>query len=319
MQKTLILFDSKYGSTQEIAEKMALVLGPAMLIRPEEFAKEHENYDMYVIMSPIYSESISEKILKFIIDNRHWLITKKIALICTSLMGKRGESYLNIIEEILKGAVVYKAALGGRLNVSSLDGSDLEALRSFSEKVNFPLKDYNMISVADIINASMEVKRLRDSFISCIPENKLKFHVEEFLNCHNTCTLSTFGNDSIRSTPIEYNYKDGYMYFITEGGEKYANLLVNRKVSISVYEPFESMVKLAGMQLSGEAELLDFGGREYKDALSIKGISIENVLTLPMRLNVFRVKLNRAEFLYSKFKTLGYEARQIYKFNLNDF
>lgn len=314
MQKTLIVYESKYGSTKEIVDKMSLILGPALSIRPGDFAKEHKAFDLYVIISPIYSESISENILKFILDNKHWLEEKKVVLICTCLIGEKGICYIKKLKDILGDCVMVEKSIGGRMDLSTLDEDDYETLKAFSERVNFPLKSCETITLREVINTSMEIKGIRDSMVKRVPENKLKFHVEEFLKCHNTCTLSTASGDFVRGTPIEYTYNNGCIYLVTEGGEKYANLLLNRNVSIAIYDEYESMVKLAGMQIKGRAELIEHGSREYRDALGLKGLNIENVISLPMRLNIIRIKMEKAEFLYSKFKTLGYDPKQVYIF-----
>ena len=70
------------------------------------------------------------------------------------------------------------------------------------------------------------------------------------------------------------------MYFITEGGEKFANILLNNMVSISVYENYESMMKLAGMQITGRASIVDCNSQEYMDILGIKGINSEHIKAL---------------------------------------
>ncbi|EYE87965.1 flavin-nucleotide-binding protein [Fervidicella metallireducens AeB] len=138
--------------------------------------------------------------------------------------------------------------------------------------------------------------------------------MEEFLNCHSTCTLSTASNKRVRGTPIEYNYKNNYIYLLTEGGEKFCNLLKNCSVSVSVYDNFQGMGKLAGMQIQGEAFLIDEKSREYKDVLNLRGINYENIIKLPITMNIIKIKLLKAEFIYSKFKSLGYDSKQIYYF-----
>ena len=37
-------------------------------------------------------------------------------------------------------------------------------------------------------------------------------------------------------------YNDGYMYILSEGGFKFANLLLNDNVSVAIYEQFHGML-----------------------------------------------------------------------------
>ncbi len=48
-----------------------------------------------------------------------------------------------------------------------------------------------------------------------------------------------------------FTKKDGFIYFISEGGEKFANILMNPNVSMAIYENYDRMDNLAGMQLWG--------------------------------------------------------------------
>lgn len=145
-----------------------------------------------------------------------------------------------------------------------------------------------------------------------MPREELKSAIEDFLLSHNTCTLSTGTKDCVRGTPIEYSYKNGCVYFVTEGGMKFANLLLNNNVSISIYDSYSGMGKLSGMQLSGKAYILENGSLEYKKVFELKNIPYEQILKLPIIMNVIKVKIDMVEFLCSKFKEMGYDSKQVY-------
>ena len=69
MNKTLVVYDTKYGSTGKVAGLIARVLGPATIVTPSEFDKSHADFNNVVIGSPIYGEKIMASIADFIKDH----------------------------------------------------------------------------------------------------------------------------------------------------------------------------------------------------------------------------------------------------------
>jgi uncharacterized protein YhbP (UPF0306 family) len=147
-----------------------------------------------------------------------------------------------------------------------------------------------------------------------MPKEHLKSQVEAFLIAHNTCTLATASRNRVRATPIEYAYRNGCMYMLTEGGRKFANLIVNPEVSLAVYDEYESMATIAGMQISGTASMVGPEDQEFGDVLRMKGLRPSRLAALPIALTVIKVKLKRVEFLNAKFKAKGYGISQIFTF-----
>lgn len=311
--RTLILYESKYGSTEEVAKKLALILGPAKYCRVNEFKEEYKEFDLFIIGSPVYEESVDEKIIKFALNNTDWLQNKKVVLFCTCLSKVRSTVYLSGLKKILKRSVLLETAFGGKFDIEKLDSSDHDSIVSFMKTLHIPVKSMDITNNAEVIDYALKIKSLKDSFINSVPEAELKTEVESFLYSHNSCVLCTGFNENVRSTPIEYMYKDGYIYFLTEGGEKFANILQNKNVSISIFESYKSMADLAGMQIQGKAEIV-IQDDEYNQILSYKGINYETLKKYPINMNILKVRALKAEFLYSKFKSMGYEARQILNF-----
>ena len=314
MQKTLIIYESKYGTTEKIAKYLSLVLGPAKYCKTSEFKDEFKDFDLILLGSPIYSGKIVPKIIDFIEKNINWLKTKKIALFCTCISTKDGNENLTKLEKIL-GKVITKRALGGILKHNKLDEEDSQALKEFSEKIGFTFDDTDNFNLEDIINYGLELKSLKDDLIPLMPSLQLKNLIEEFLDSHNTCTLSTSYKERVRSTPIEYTYNNGYIYLISEGGEKFANLLLNNNVSIAVYEDYIGMNNLAGMQITGIASLIERNENEYKDVITMKGLNLNFINNMAVNMNIIKIKIIKIEFLYSKFKKMGYEPKQIFIFD----
>ena len=103
------------------------------------------------------------------------------------------------------------------------------------------------------------------------------------------------------------------MYFLTEGGEKFASLLLNKNVSISIYEEFNGMDNLRGMQITGHAVLIE-DKEEYNSLLDFKGLKSEFIKSMPIKMNMIKIIPNKIEFLNSQFKKNGYSAKQIYDY-----
>ncbi|SHE48295.1 pyridoxamine 5'-phosphate oxidase family protein [Caloramator proteoclasticus] len=260
--------------SREMAEVISKVLGPSMCIN----LKEGQGIDFDLINFFVFIlDSDEEYALKFFIENLNDISQKhKVFLIIgeNELASPIKQLFKDIDKEIL------------------LEGQNIEI----------------------ICKLSKELKVLRDKLvIKEMPTEKLKFFVEEYINSNTTCILTTCGI-GVRATPIEYTYKDGYLYFLTEGGEKFSNLYLNNRVSIAIYDKYQGMNKLFGMQIEGEAYFVEFASNEYKKIVDLKGYKFENIVNLPFKLNMIKVKINKVEFLNSKFKQMGYDAKQIFYF-----
>lgn len=147
-----------------------------------------------------------------------------------------------------------------------------------------------------------------------LPGEVLRPLIDEFLKTHSTCTLCTGYNQWVRATPLEYLYRDGTFYCLTEGGEKFVGLLHNPVVSLAIYDPYHGPENLNGMQVSGMARLLDPLSPEYAMILAEKELTPEKIEALPVALHVLEVIPQRVEWLCSKFRDRNAAIRQGYRF-----
>lgn len=310
MNNTYIVYESKYGCTQDIAKNLAMILGPAKYCTTGQWNKEYETSDFIVIGSPIYYEQVDQKIYDFVKKNIDWLQHRKVSLFCVSLMSQGAEKYLEPLKDILGECVVSMKALGGRLELSKLDAQDFWSMQNFSRTYGFSFKDKDQYDIKQIIDYGLSIKKERDCYVE-IPKKELKTYVEQFLLEHNTCTLCSGYNRLVRGTPIEYTYKEGYLYLLSEGGTKFANLLLNEQVSIAVYEVYTGMNNLAGMQITGSAQIIEDDSKDYRLFMVEKGIE-EN--QLPSPLHLIKIKIEKVEFLWFEFKKMGYGIKQYFQF-----
>lgn len=138
--------------------------------------------------------------------------------------------------------------------------------------------------------------------------------IEEFLQNHNTGVLATGWGRYVRSTPIEYKYKDGHLYIFSEGGGKFANLYRNDQVSFSVCDPFSDFQHLAGLQLHGKARIIEPDEPDYATAASVRSIPVERLRAMPVMLHIIDITITQAVFLWGGFTKLKKAPRQVYSF-----
>ncbi|WP_425448273.1 flavodoxin domain-containing protein [Dethiothermospora halolimnae] len=314
MKNTLIIYESKYGSTEKIVKSMAPIIGHSRYCKVDEFKEEYKEFQYVIIGSPVYKEQINKKIIEFIKNNLDWLKEKKVVIFCTCLSKECGSKYLNQLKTLLGNNLVYDEVLYGNLILDRLSKEDYNSIKKFYEKIKKPIEDVEKLNLETIIGFALDIKKIKDKDIVKAPKELIKEQAEKFIKTHNTCTLATGFNKRVRSTPIEYNYKDGHLYFITEGGEKFAHLLQNNNISISIYDQFTAMNNLGGMQILGEATIVEYKSRQYYDVLHLKKVTKEKIDKLPVMLNILKVKINKIEFTYSKFKSMGYDIKQTLDF-----
>lgn len=164
------------------------------------------------------------------------------------------------------------------------------------------------------IQFALELRGLRLESDGMLPAAELRLQIDDFIASHNTCALSTCYQGRVHSTPIEYHYSGGCIYMVSEGGEKFAGLLDNGRVSLAIFEPYRGFDHLAGLQLHGRAQVPPVGSPSYLKALIICGLSPDRIQRLPMAMHVISIQLDWGAFLCSGFGKLGYELRQVYHF-----
>ncbi len=281
MVKTLILYDSKYGFTERIAQELSLILGPAKYVRMSDFENNKVEYDVIVLCIPICSEKIDKNVIEYLSQNADWIKEKKVILVCTCFTEKNIEHCMKPVNDILERSIVYRAVVAR------------EALNK-----------------EEFVELALNMKKIKDQGQKVMEVQRLKAFMEDFINRHNTCTLATGFGDRTRATPIEYIYMEESIYMLSEGGEKFANILLNSNVSISIFDEYKSMNQLAGMQISGSAQIIDIGSYEYILLLNKKNLKLERITSLPVALNLIKINIDRIEFLWSEFNKMDFDTKQ---------
>ncbi|MDF2858701.1 MAG: hypothetical protein K0Q87_4552 [Neobacillus sp.] len=134
--------------------------------------------------------------------------------------------------------------------------------------------------------------------------------MEKFISSHNTCALATGAEDFVRCTPIEYTYKNDAFWLFSEGGLKFRALSKNNNVCLAIFDSFTDFNSLAGMQISGKAEMIDMWSEVYLNTLAFRKINPEVLKKSGNQLYLIKIKPTRIDYLCSEFKKLGFDVRQ---------
>ena len=133
---------------------------------------------------------------------------------------------------------------------------------------------------------------------------------EAFLTAHNTCALATGHGTQVRCTPLEYTYWEGCFWILSEGGEKFRNLKVNQNVCLAICDGYTGFGTLAGMQVTGRAQMIEPWSTLYCALLAYKNIPESALRGLDHPMYLIRVLPSHIDFLHTDFKKLGFSARQ---------
>jgi hypothetical protein len=282
MNSTLILYDRLLTNSDPFL-LIQKILGPSKPQSINDFQGDFKGCSSVAILITAQNDTINFETRKLFENYTPQLKSTKVAIVCISNNTPCVQSFLSAISFHLGECV------------------------AFSDNIDYPEKTSKKEMAIKLVSLK---RNLIDP--SDMPKDILTEHINHILLAHNTCTLCTgFGNE-LRATPIEYTYAYGALYFLSEGGEKFANLFINPKVCISIYQEYSSFNALEGVQISGIAEMIELFSEEYIDIITKRGLSITNLKVMPVKLNMFKVIPERIQVLQSKFKTQGYHAKQLF-------
>lgn len=311
MKRTLVLYESKYGFTKMLAEYISLILGAATCLRLSELDNQYHDYDFIVLCAPVYCEKLDENAVNCITKNADWIKQKKVVVLCSCLAINYKIQYLKPLLEVLENNIAFSATVAGELIIEKLDESDYNLIKELSENTNFECKDYKLFDKVKFIDLVLYIKGLRDQEGKKIEENRLLQICQDFIRRHNTCTLATGYGTRVRATPGEYIFMNGFIYLLSEGGEKYANLLLNPNVSIGISNPYRNMNQVSSVQITGTAEFIREDSDEYRAVLVQKNQRNARGRMPLVTGNLLRVQINKVELQWSETRETGFDSRQI--------
>ena len=128
---------------------------------------------------------------------------------------------------------------------------------------------------------------------------------------HNTLALATGCGNWVRCTPLEYLRVNGALYILTEGGLKFKGIWWNGAISAAVYDSYDGIDSLAGLQMTGKAVYIDPLSDEYRSVIEARGVQLQQLQQMPAMLHAVRLDITRYELLDGALRSEGYAARQV--------
>lgn len=148
----LVIYDTKYGSTEQVAHWVAEGIGDADIRHVEDVTSLF--YDLIVIGSPVYNDAPSSHIMAFLDRYKENLANKRLAVFTVSLpynmTPERAKSYTGIhgLTELtgkIKGTVIDTKAFLGKVEEKELTALDRLSLRIQYFLKGYELKDANFM------------------------------------------------------------------------------------------------------------------------------------------------------------------------------
>ena len=154
MTNNLLVYDTKYGSTEVIARWISEGMKNIEVKRASE-VESINDYQLIIIGSPDYDDKPLKSISEFIEKFNNELKQKKIAIfvVCNDIdeaeyRGKQvgGKFNLDILRrELPKENIVLEEFLGGVFNPKILDDQDQERIVNFFNEIGKPLKREDLV------------------------------------------------------------------------------------------------------------------------------------------------------------------------------
>lgn len=136
MNKILIVYASKNGTTEKCAYKLANILKLVEVVNLNStYNIDLDDYETIIIGSNIRMKSFSKRVKKFIKDNRVILLNKKVAyFICCAYQENKGQYFdTNIPKDLLEKAIIYDT-FGGEIPINKCNLFDKMLIKSFNDK-----------------------------------------------------------------------------------------------------------------------------------------------------------------------------------------
>lgn len=178
MAKCLVVYGSKYGSTQEVAQAIADGLGADIANAASD--PNVQPYDVVVIGSPIYGGDYLDSVKDFLHNNHVYLAKRKIATFITAaanwardpgLTGEEDEllftqqEYAEGLAHLAGGETLDSRGFGGRLVPDLLDEKDQNMLDWFYRfLMHKPLEGFDLIDLPAAYRWGEQIREMSGNF-----------------------------------------------------------------------------------------------------------------------------------------------------------
>ncbi len=314
VKTTMVIYESHHGSAKKAAMILGTVIGNTKVYDVGE-APETIKFNSIVIVFGFYGSGTAEGTLEYLEKIKELIGEKPVAVIG---IGLSQIGFPAICEKIKKAAGKNELDTffsEGELRISELTHGEREQLEIFYKKFGMTLMDKGNFDFASVIDISEKLALKYKTPIEPVPKELLKNYIEKFINEHNTLALATGKDGWVRCTPLDYVYMDGMFYIISEGGLKCKGIWQNENVSACIYDIYQTMENLKGMQITGMATFVEPFGKEYNKVFAARNISVEKIDQMPCALYLIKICPVKYEILNSDFNKDGYDVKQVLEIN----
>ena len=146
-KRALVIYDSKYGATEQVAHWIAEGINDADIRHVSDV--EGLGYDLIVVGSPIYSEAPSPRIIQFLDRHKDTLANRKLALFTVSVppdmtpeRARRfaGQKDVKALFDHIKGTAIASKAFLGKIDLKEMSELDRLSLRLWYFLKGYPMK-----------------------------------------------------------------------------------------------------------------------------------------------------------------------------------
>jgi menaquinone-dependent protoporphyrinogen oxidase len=156
MIRILVAYDTKYGSTERVAQWIAEGIAERETHETAVDVKNISqivdvNYDCVVIGSPIYEEEPLNSVITFLETRRTSLAHVNVALfaVCGDYghlpKGQLIDAYVKKLEAHVSGNVVAREVFGGYFDLAKLSDKDRRIIEDFSKVVGHPITTMDLL------------------------------------------------------------------------------------------------------------------------------------------------------------------------------
>ena len=152
MNRTLIIYESHYGTTKKIGYYLSLILGFSKHVDIENAPYNLDGYPNIIFLFCFYGHKTAEKLKVYLDKINMYLPNKNIALIGVGLEQSNLASYTSPICSLMSKKPDIIEFLHGNLIVNKLNEHDKILLQSFLKKNNINFEDVEKFNMDEVVN-----------------------------------------------------------------------------------------------------------------------------------------------------------------------
>ena len=137
--KTLIVYDTRYGTTQTIAHWLSeATVGECDVVNVADVGDVASlDYDLIIVGSPIYTDDLLPRVKQFLLDERDALSGKNVAVffVYDDLLTLKSKAYVEELREYAPPNVIAVGVFGGYFNLNTLNEEDRLTMEEFFDRL----------------------------------------------------------------------------------------------------------------------------------------------------------------------------------------